>query len=205
MPRHLLSRLTRSSSYVAYYLVASHLPRTYAPGGAISRTIRAALVRRMVDQAGNDITVESGAHFGSGKGIVIGDRSGLGVRAEILGPLVLGTDVMMGPGCTFISTNHRFDDPDRPMNSQGGLDDIRPVVVEDDVWLGANVTVTAGVRIGTGSVIAAGAVVTRDIPPFSIAAGVPARVLRSRRPDPAVMSPPLSDAAPAAAGSLEMS
>ena len=65
------------------------------------------------------------------------------------------------------------------MNTQGLTDD-RPVIIEDDVWLGANVTVTAGVRVGRGSVLAAGCVVTRDVPAYSIVAGVPARIVRSR-------------------------
>lgn len=56
------------------------------------------------------------------------------------------------------------------------------MVIEDDVWIGANVTITAGITIGRGSVLAAGAVVTKDVPPFSIMGGVPARRLRSRLP-----------------------
>lgn len=182
MPRPALAKALRGAAYVAYYTVGTHLPRSYAPGGRLGARLRAAAGQRLLDYAGTNINIEHGATFGSGKGIQLGARSGLGVDAEILGPVISGDDVMMGPRCTIISANHRFDDVTVPMNTQGWAPTDRPVVVEDDVWIGANVTITAGVRIGTGSVLAAGSVVTADIPPFSIVGGVPARVLRSRLP-----------------------
>lgn len=175
----MLRRVFRLLAYVFYYLLARHLPRSYAPAGRFGVLARRAAACRMLDYAGEGINIEHGAVFGSGKGIRVGDRSDLGVRAEILGSVTIGDDVMMGPGCTIISRDHHFDDVSRPMNTQGLTDD-RPVIIEDDVWLGANVTVTAGVRVGRGSVLAAGCVVTRDVPAYSIVAGVPARIVRSR-------------------------
>ncbi len=166
-------------AYGAYYLLGRALPRSYAPGGTFATRVRSAAARRMLDHAGPDINVEHGATFGSGRGVRLGARSGIGVDAELLGSVRIGDDVMMGPGCTFISRDHAFDDPSRPMNQQG-LGQERTIVVEDDVWIAANVTVTAGVRIGQGSVIAAGSVVVRDVPRYAVVGGVPARVLRSR-------------------------
>lgn len=193
MPRPLLSQALRGAAYVAYYAVGTHLPRSYAPGGGPAARLRARAGQRLLDHAGPDVNIEHGATFGSGKGISLGARSGLGVDAEILGPVVIGEDVMMGPRCTIISANHRFDDVTVPMNRQGWSEVDRPVVIEDDVWIGANVTITARVRVGRGSILAAGSVVTRDVPPYSIAGGVPARVLRSRLPAGAGAAPPGPD------------
>jgi acetyltransferase-like isoleucine patch superfamily enzyme len=83
---------------------------------------------------------------------------------------------MLANGCLVTDADHRFDDPDRPVPWQG-FTSRGATVVGDNVWLGANVVVTSGVRIGRRSVIGANSVVTTDIPEFSIAAGAPARVL----------------------------
>lgn len=78
------------------------------------------------------------------------------------------------------TTNHGMADTKIPMWRQASSP-IQPIIIEDDVWLGARVIILPGVRVGTGSVIGAGSVVTRDVVPYSIAAGNPARVIRSRR------------------------
>ena len=115
--------------------------------------------------------------------IVLGNRVKLNERvhlnASIFGQIDIGDDVLMGPGVVLRASDHRFEQVDLPIRAQGH----RPgrIVIEDDVWLGANVTVVAGTRIGRGAVVAAGAVVTRDVEPFSIVGGVPARVIGSRR------------------------
>lgn len=171
----------RAACYVGYYTLGRHLPRHYAVGGRAGQVARRFLVSRMIDDAGRDINIECGAWFGSGRGISIGDRSDLGVDCLIMGSATIGADVMMGPRCVLISYNHHFDDTDRPMNTQGLAED-RPVVIEDDVWIGASCTILAGVTVGRGSIVAAGSVVTKDIPPYSIAGGSPAKVIRSRIP-----------------------
>ena len=117
-----------------------------------------------------------GEGFEAGAGTAIGAFCWIGASGRV----VLGRNVLMGPRVVLLPENHVFDDVDRPIKDQGVVRE--GVVVEDDCWLGSGVTVLAGVRIGRGSVVAAGAVVTRDVPPESIVAGVPARVLRSRRP-----------------------
>lgn len=166
--------------YVLYYGLATRLPRSYGVGGPLAARLRRALVTPLLARAGEDVNIEAGAVFGSGAQIVLGARSGLGVDADIHGPVTIGDDVMMGPRCTILTRNHRIDDVTVPMNQQG-FGDYHPVVIEDDVWIGANVTIMPGVRVGTGSVLAAGAVVAHDVPPFSIVGGVPAKVLRDRR------------------------
>lgn len=116
-----------------------------------------------------------------GEGLTIGDRSSMGAGCFIgcSGQIVIGDDVMLGPGVRLFAENHLFDDPQATIKSQGV--ERGTIVIEDDCWLASGVTVTADVRIGRGSVVGAASVVTADIPPYSVAAGVPARVLRSRR------------------------
>jgi galactoside O-acetyltransferase len=100
------------------------------------------------------------------------------INASVGGRIVIGDDVLMGPNVVLRASDHRFDLTDVPIRAQGH--DAGEIHIADDVWLGANVTVVRGVRIGRGAVVAAGAVVTRDVPPFSVVGGVPARMLRSR-------------------------
>lgn len=90
----------------------------------------------------------------------------------------IGDYVMIGPYCLFASVHHKFDDWQKPMFLQ--KPEVRSIVIEDDVWIGANVTVLPGVTIGRGSIIAAGAVVTKDVEPYSIAGGVPAKLIKYR-------------------------
>lgn len=86
----------------------------------------------------------------------------------------------MGADVTVITRNHRHDRTDIPMMDQG-FEEERPVYIGDDVWIGDRVTVLPGVHIGNGCIIAAGAVVTKDVPEYTVAAGVPARVVKERR------------------------
>ena len=86
---------------------------------------------------------------------------------------------MMGADVTIITRNHRTDRTDVPMMDQG-FEPERPVVIGDDVWIGDRVTILPGVTVGDGCIIGAGAVVTHDLPPMSVAAGVPAKVIRFR-------------------------
>ena len=115
-----------------------------------------------------------------GEGLIVGDRSSIGPQCYIgcSGLVTIGTDVMLGPGVYIFAENHIFGEASISIKSQGVARE--PVVIEDDCWIASRVTITAGVTIGRGSVIASGSVVTSDIPPHSVAAGVPARVIRSR-------------------------
>jgi acetyltransferase-like isoleucine patch superfamily enzyme len=110
--------------------------------------------------------------------ITIGRDSLIGEYTVIRGQggVTIGDRVYTSPFTQIIAVNHVFDDPARPFVEQGIT--AEGIVVEDDVWLGANVVVTDGVRIGKGAVVAAGAVVTRDVPPHTVVAGVPARVIK---------------------------
>ena len=115
-----------------------------------------------------------------GEGFSLGDNSNVGHYAVIgcSGYIEVGARVLMGPHVCLLAENHNFDDLARPIKDQGVSR--RGIVVEDDVWLGAGAIVLAGVTIGHDSVVAAGSVVTRDVPPFAVVGGAPARVLRAR-------------------------
>lgn len=166
-----------------YYLVGRYLPPSYAYSllGRLSKQFRALVCRQIFRSAGRNVNVEHGAYFGSGRLIEIGDNSGIGVDCHVPADIRIGRDVMMGPEVLVIgrNQNHRFDDLDLPMRLQGYADS-PPVVIEDDVWLGARAIVLPGIHIGRGSIIGAGAIVTRDVPPFAICAGNPARIIRFR-------------------------
>jgi acetyltransferase-like isoleucine patch superfamily enzyme len=111
-------------------------------------------------------------------GIKIGRDSLIGEYTIIRGQggVRIGDRVYTSPMTQLIAVNHVFEDPQRPFIEQGIT--AQGIVVEDDVWLGANTVITDGVRIGKGAVVAAGAVVTQDVPPHTIVGGVPARVIR---------------------------
>jgi acetyltransferase-like isoleucine patch superfamily enzyme len=107
-----------------------------------------------------------------------GSLLNLGVMVAAVDEVEIGAHCMLANGCFVTDANHRFDDPDRPVPWQG-FTSKGPTRLGDNVWLGAHVVVTSGVTIGERCVVGANSVVTADLPPFSIAAGSPARVLRA--------------------------
>ncbi len=115
-----------------------------------------------------------------GAGLKVGDHSNIGPFAYIgcSGFISIGNNVMISPRVSIYAENHVFDNPEILMKEQGVTQ--APVIIEDDCWIAANSIILAGVTIGRGSVIAAGSVVTKDIPPYSVAAGVPAKVIKQR-------------------------
>lgn len=102
----------------------------------------------------------------------------LNVMIAAVDRVEIGEHCMLANGCVVTDGEHRFDDPDTPVPWQGFTSE-GPVVIGDNVWFGAHAVVTSGVTIGQRSVIGANSVVTTDIPPFSIAAGAPARVVKT--------------------------
>ncbi len=161
-------------------------------------------------QAGDDVSIESNSflHCLAARGVVIGSHTSFGRNLWLhcggtaedytqgwfeigdysyIGPngvmgagggIKIGSHVQMGPNVTITAENHRFDNADMRIDQQGVYH--QGVVIEDDVWIGGRATILDGVTLGRGSVIGAGAVVTRSIPAFSIAIGVPAKVIRTR-------------------------
>ncbi|MCB1164411.1 MAG: acyltransferase [Candidatus Krumholzibacteriia bacterium] len=164
----------RRVALVLYYLVAFRWIRQ--AGGD---RLRSALARHILDAMGPGARIHVGVHFGKGRGLSLGARSYLG-RDSFIGlnaPVRIGAAVMGGPGVMIFTSNHGMD-PSRLMIDQPLIP--APVTIEDDVWLGARCIILPGVTVGRGAVIAAGSVVTKDVPPGAIVGGIPARHLRDR-------------------------
>jgi acetyltransferase-like isoleucine patch superfamily enzyme len=201
LPLRLRARRVRGAVFRGRRVVVEHAYALSSGAGLILED--GVLVHALSSQGvslGRNVTVARGATLTCtgviaelGTGISIGDRSAVGAGSFLggQGGVRVGSDVIMGPAVRIFSENHNFDDVGVPIRAQG--QSRAPVRIEDDCWIGAGVTILAGVTIGRGCVIAAGAVVTRDVPPFSVAGGVPAGILRSRLQEEA---PPLEPPIP---------
>lgn len=109
-------------------------------------------------------------------GVCIGHHTRIGLHNTIIGPVTIGNNVNLAQGVTLSALNHNYTDVDRTISSQGVS--ISAITIEDDVWIAANSVITAGITIGCHSVIAAGSVVTKSVPPYSLVAGTPARIIK---------------------------
>ena len=111
--------------------------------------------------------------------VTIGDHTRIGIHCTVIGPVCIGNNVNLAQGITVTALNHNFEDPTRKIDEQGIS--TKPVVIGDDVWIGANAVILPGVTIGHHVVVAAGAVVTKDVSDYSLVAGVPAKVIKELR------------------------
>jgi maltose O-acetyltransferase len=164
---------------VLYYALAQHFPTQPVPGWKLGYAIRRFLAKRIFRACGADVIVKQHAYFGDGGTLCVGDRAQIGANSRIDHDVEIGDDVVMGPDVVIMTASHAFEDPARPINLQGAVAR-RPVRIGKDVWIGTRVVILPGVDIGDGSVIGAGSIVTKSIPPYSIAVGNPARVVRQR-------------------------
>jgi acetyltransferase-like isoleucine patch superfamily enzyme len=124
--------------------------------------------------------------------IHVGDDVYLGPRAVLSAPLSaihIGNKVLFGPEVMILGGDHNTSLVGRFVHDviEKRPEDDAPVVIEDDVWVGARAIVLRGVKVGRGAIVAAGAIVTRDVPPYAIVAGTPARVVRFRWDAPTIM------------------
>ena len=172
-------KIKKVISLCLYYLFAQHLPVSAHRITNWCRGVRRCLCKHIIETCGDNINIEKGADFGDGSGIIIGNNSGLGINCQVRGPLIIGDNVMMGPEVVILSTNHNFERTDIPMNQQGSS--IKPVVIGNDVWIGQRVMIMPGVTVGDGCILAAGTIVTKDVPNYALVGGVPAKIIRYRK------------------------
>jgi len=181
--RKLLNSLINLGALALYYGFARHLPPSDGfLGLGLGKRLRRATCSHIFRHCGRNVNVERGAYFGYGRHVSIAFGSCIGIDAHLYSgaSITIGSGVIMGPDVVILTSSHRFYDVGQPICVQGA--EFTPVVIEDDVWIGLRAVILPGVRIGRSSIIGAGAVVTKDVPAYSIVGGVPARVIRSRRP-----------------------
>lgn len=160
-----------------YFDIAFYLPMSYSRGGRFAQWLRKKSASLFLEYVGNNVNIERHAMITSA--MHIGRNSGVGPNARIHGRVEIGENVMMGPDVIIYTSNHNFERLDIPMCQQG-FGPQKPVTIGDDVWIGGRVTILPGVRIGNGSIIGAGAVVTKNVPNYAIVAGNPARIKKYR-------------------------
>lgn len=149
----------------------------YGKGSCIRHNIRMDVLPFNQFQLGNFSTIESFSTINNGVGdVIIGNNTLIGMGNTIIGPITIGNDVIFAQNIVASALNHEYRNPDIPIHKQPIL--TASIIIEDECWIAANAVITAGVTIGKHSVIAAGAVVTKNIPPYSVAVGNPAKVIK---------------------------
>lgn len=113
--------------------------------------------------------------------VVIGDYTRIGIHCTVIGPVTIGSHVNLAQGIVVTALNHNFGKTSLRIDEQGIS--TQPITIGDDVWIGANAVILPGVTIGKHVVVAAGAVVTKDVPDNSIVGGVPAKILKNLTPE----------------------
>ncbi len=128
-------------------------------------------------ELGKNSTIEDFATINNGVGdIIIGERTRIGLSNTLIGPVSVGNDVMFAQNIVASGLNHTYEDVSISIHNQKVT--TAEIKIEDEAWIGANAVIVAGVTIGKHSVVAAGSVVTKDVPPYSIVAGNPAKLLK---------------------------
>ncbi|WP_106829365.1 acyltransferase [Parabacteroides pacaensis] len=131
---------------------------------------------------GSNSVIEYFSLIDNGVGSVhIGNNTRIGLRNTIIGPARIGDNTILAQNVVVSGLNHNYKNINLPIRKQGVT--VSPIVIEDEVWIGANCIITAGVHIGKHTVIAGGSVVTKNIPDYSIAAGNPAKIIKQYDPD----------------------
>jgi len=160
-----------------YFLIEEYFPYIYFR----LAELRSLLLSPLFKSIGKGTSIQFGCFFNGLKNIEIGHNVYINHHTELLARDVgisIGNYVMIGQHSILITDNHTYKDADKLIITQGSINE--KIIVEDDVWIGSHVTILAGVTVGKGSVLAAGSVITKDVAPYSVVGGVPARIIRMR-------------------------
>jgi acetyltransferase-like isoleucine patch superfamily enzyme len=146
-------------------------------GSVIYRSVRADITPFHPFRLGKRSVIEDYSCINNAVGeVIIGDDSRVGLHNTIIGPVRIGNQVNLAQGVILSGLNHVFNNSHTPICQQGVS--TNSIVIDDDVWIGGNAVVVAGIHIGRHSVVGAGSVVTKDVPAFTVVAGNPARVIK---------------------------
>lgn len=149
--------------------------------GKIGMAFRYAILKTVIKSMGDNVSIHPYVTLKGVANLELGNNVSIHSYGYIdaTGGIFIGDDVSLGNGVSIISFEHNFEKLDVPIKDQGHTD--KPVVIENNVYTGSKVTILGGITIGTGSIIGANAVVAKSIPEYSIAVGVPAKVIKTRK------------------------
>lgn len=173
---NIFKRVYRLSLWFIYMTLLRHTPERYRPYAFFFPWLRNLVVSQFLTQCGKGLRVKSGADISPN--IIIGNESELGTRCIIQSNATIGDHVIMGPDVRIFTGNHRHESLDIPIQKQGGI--VHGVTIGNDVWIGAGVIITPRRKIGNHTILAAGSVITKDVPDYAIVGGNPARIIRMR-------------------------
>ena len=162
-----------------YYILLSKLPSSrFTSVFSDLRVWYLSSVLKILNKGTNKSMVGNNVYIGRGNKLAIG--SGARINENVyLEKVTLGDDVLIAPNVAILSRMHEFSSMEVPISQQGYREE-KAVIVGNDVWIGRNVVVMPGVSIGEGAIVGAGSVVTKDVEPYSIVGGVPAKLIRKR-------------------------
>lgn len=170
------------------FAVVAHLLEIYL--GAFLRIfpgpeglfLRGLFYRLLFKSSGKDLLIYPFVYIIFTRRMIVGKRLAVNINSYIdgRGGITIGDNVLIGPNCVIASCEHNYADPHVPIFQQPVK--YAPIVIGNDVWIGANVFIKCGLTVGDGCVVAAGSVVTKDVPPYAVVGGVPAKVLKYRDP-----------------------
>lgn len=176
-----MRRIKRILGRILYSTIGRLLPAAHCrikPLGRLGKWFRGSICGRlMLSSCGKNVNIYKNSELS--QYIELGDNSDLGLRARIYGKVIIGNDVIMAPDVVIYTINHKTTDLSIPIKYQGYTKE-RPVTIGDGVWIGHGAFILPGVNIGKGAVVAARTVVTKDVPDYSIVAGNPGRIVKTR-------------------------
>lgn len=162
---------------VIYYSIIKNLPDNYFPLGKFYNYIRVSILRKII-AIGYNTVIQSGFKFGLKEVLIIGNNCEINENVYIQAAII-GDYVLIAQNVSLLAVTHNFSKKDIPIIKQG-FSKVQPVIIEDDVWIGRNVVILPGIRLGRGSIVGAGSVVTKNVPAYKIVGGTPARIISER-------------------------